>query len=99
MGPGDGAENSFMRHPPPPTHTEAPAHTSILTVQNLIYTQLKTGSRHFRRMKAEARNGKHGRSIVVNQSNLGIKRLCLHLKHGNETLANYNNLKFVLGQL
>ena len=27
------------------THTQAPAHTSILTVQNLMYTQLNTGSK------------------------------------------------------
>ena len=26
-------------------HTQAPAHTSILTIQNFMYTQLKTGSR------------------------------------------------------
>ena len=27
------------------THTLAPTHMSILTIQNLIYTQLKTGSK------------------------------------------------------
>ena len=26
-------------------HTEAPAHTSILTIPNLSYTQLKTGNK------------------------------------------------------
>ena len=47
-------------------HTGTHTHTSILTVQNLIYTQLKTGNKQRfetdelmkRQMKTSAQNGK-----------------------------------------
>ena len=48
------------------SHTQAPAHTSIPTMQNLIYTQLKrTPNRDLRQRKTTAWNGKHGRAIVL----------------------------------
>ena len=46
-------------------YTQAPAHTSILTTQNLIYSQLnQIINKDLRRRKIAARSGKHGRSIV-----------------------------------
>ena len=46
-------------------YTQALAHTSILTTQNLIYSQLnQIINKDLRRRKIAARSGKHGRSIV-----------------------------------
>ena len=54
------------------THTMALAHTSILIIQNLIYTpQLEqTINRDLRRRKTAAWNGKHGRSVVSKKRNV-----------------------------
>ena len=49
------------------THTHTHTHTSILTIRSLIYTHLKKKllKNDFSRMKTAARNGKHGRCIVL----------------------------------
>ena len=53
------------------THTQASVYTSMLTMQSLIYTQLKTGSKKdLRRMNTAARNRKHSRSIVLGKEML-----------------------------
>ena len=51
---------SILRAPiPPHTHTHTPAHTSKLTIQNLIYAQLKpTTNTNFERRKIATRNEK-----------------------------------------
>ena len=71
------------------THTQASAHTSILTMQNFIYTQLKqTTNRDFRRKKTAARNGKHGRSIVLGgkclEVRFGVQRRFLSERKGKD---------------
>ena len=46
-------------------HTQAPAQATIVTIHNLMYSQLKeVAIRNLRRMKIAARNGKYDRSIV-----------------------------------
>ena len=53
-------------------HTKIPAHTSILTTQNLAYTPLKTGSKQRLETDEDSnseRNGKRGRPIVKNTHN------------------------------
>ena len=49
------------------THAGAPEHTSILTIQNLIYTVEKMSSRErdLRWLKTAARNRKYGRPLVL----------------------------------
>ena len=59
------------------THTQVPTHTSILTVHNLIYTQLKMGSFSWlmtMSMKLMTRTVMH-RSLILNK--LGRKRVPL----------------------
>ena len=48
-------------------HTQAPAHTSILTIQNLYTTEngQRAAYRNLTRMKTAPRNGKSGRSVVL----------------------------------
>ena len=55
-------------HAPPPTPPPPPPppHMNILTIQHLIYTQLKQiTNRNLRQKHTAARNGKHDRSIVL----------------------------------
>ena len=48
------------------THTHAPAHISIVIIQNLIYTQLKqTTNRYLRWRKIAVWSEKHGGFIVL----------------------------------
>ena len=60
-------------HPPPHTYTQAPEHTSILTIQKLNLHSLKrAANRDLRWMKTAARNRKHGRSIVYSLQVYGL---------------------------
>ena len=43
-------------------YTEVPAHTSIQTIQNLIYTQFKTGSKQ--RLETDENSSTERQSIV-----------------------------------
>ena len=50
------------------TYTQAPAHMSILTIQNIIYTQQWAANRLETDKETDevsTRNGKPGRSIVL----------------------------------
>ena len=62
------------------THTQASTHTSILTIQSLIYTDYnRAANKDLRRMKTAARNGKHGRYIVLER-----KKCASHLSVHNQ---------------